>query len=167
MILWLVGMMGSGKSSAGRQAAESLGVYYGDTDDFVVERMGCSIAQLWGERGEGAFRDIEKVAMNHMSSGTGIVSTGGGVVLSDDNRRLMAGDKVVWLEAAPAVLAKRLEDTGQRPGLASTSADAITFLHETLEERRSLYESVATHRIDTTNMTIADVARQIEGVWRD
>ena len=166
MILWLVGMMGSGKSSAGQQASVSLGVDFGDTDEFVVERMGCSIAQLWGERGEEAFRDIENVAMAHLAARSGIVSTGGGVVLDEHNRRLMAGDKVVWLEAKPEVLAKRLQDTNQRPGLVSSIDDPVTFLRETLELRRSLYEAVSTHRIDTSAMSVADVAQEIEAVWR-
>lgn len=165
MILWLVGMMGSGKSTAGRLASRSLGVPYHDTDAFVVERTGCSVAQLWGEKGEVAFRDMEKAAVRTLATRKGIVSTGGGVVLDADNRNTLRGSRVVWLEASPETLARRLDDVADRPGLVKSGHDPVEFLEEMLDARTPLYEAVASHRIDTTALTPGEVAGAIEGIW--
>ncbi|MFQ5522598.1 MAG: shikimate kinase [Acidimicrobiia bacterium] len=166
MTLWLVGMMGSGKTSAGRVAAERLGIEFADTDEAVARRLGCSIAQLWGELGEAAFRDMEKVAVRELASREGIVATGGGVVLDAENRHTMvATGPVVWLEAPPSVLAGRLEGSDGRPLLVVLDRERESVLAQHLQERAKLYAEVATHRIQTDTMTVEEVAARIEEVW--
>ncbi len=167
MTLWLVGMMGSGKTTAGEMAASRLSVPFRDTDQVVAERMGCSVAQLWGSFGEAAFRDMEKVALVNLAGSEGIVATGGGVVLDAENRRVLTeSEKVVWLEASPTVLEIRLASTVDRPGLVSSQHRTFEFLSELAEQRSSLYTEVATHRISTDSIDVAVVAREIEEIWK-
>jgi shikimate kinase len=166
MTLWLVGMMGSGKSSAGRLAASNLGVHFSDTDEVVARRMGCSVAQLWGELGEAAFRDMEKVALGGLAGSGGVVATGGGVVLDEENRRtLVHTGKVVWLEAPPAILAKRLEGAEGRPLLLVPDGDRESVLARHLTERAELYAEVASYRIATDQLTVEQVAERLEEIW--
>lgn len=164
MTLWLVGMMGSGKSSAGESAARHLGVDFYDTDRVVAERMGCSVAQLWGRRGETAFRDLEKVATSSLAGKEGIVSTGGGVVLDEGNRELITGSGVViWLKASPSVLADRLDGHENRPLLSGNGNEEV--LAEILAQREPLYRQVADHEIETDEMDVPEVADAIGAIW--
>jgi len=164
MDMWIVGMMGSGKTTAGRMAAQSLKLPFHDTDDIVVERMGCSIAQFWGERGEAAFRDVEKVATASLAGSVGVKAAGGGVVLDEDNRLLLTrSGKVVWLRAEPEQLAARLASHQDRPLLAEEPR--VDVLEKMLEQRSHLYSEVATHKIDTADLDTAEVAAALEQIW--
>lgn len=164
MTLWLVGMMGSGKTSAGRLAADQVGADFHDTDDVVAARMGCSIAQVWGSIGESAFRDLETVATMTLAGKHAIVATGGGVVLADRNRHLMReSGEAVWLKASPAVLARRLVGTTDRP-ILSEGVDEST-LGRHLSARAHLYHSVADHEIETDDMSVSQVAAIIGSIW--
>lgn len=166
MNMWIVGMMGSGKTTAGRLAAESLHVAFHDTDDIVVERMGCSIAQFWGEQGEAAFRDVEKVATASLATSQGINAAGGGVVLDGDNRRVLGqSDKVVWLRAEPEKLVARIEPHHDRPLVAAAEEPHLETFETILEQRSRLYSKVATHEIDTEDLTAAQVAARLEEIW--
>ena len=164
MTLWLVGMMGSGKTSAGRLAASQVGTDFYDTDDVVAARMGCSVAQVWGSMGERAFRDLETVATMTLAGQHAIVATGGGVVLDDRNRDMMReSGEAVWLKASPAVLARRLAATTDRP-LLSEGVDEKT-LEGHLTTREHLYRSVADHEIETDEMSVSQVAAIIVSIW--
>lgn len=168
MTLWLVGMMGSGKTSAGRIAAAHLEVEFIDTDEMIARGMGWPIPQLWGRMGERAFRDKEKAVTAGLAGKKAIVSTGGGVVLDDENRRLMsATGPVVWLRASPGVLAERIAMTESRPLLHNSTMPAAETLTEILGERERLYEEVATHRIDTDDLDLEEVARSLEAIWSE
>ena len=165
--MWLIGMMGSGKTTAGRAAAEDLGVQFADTDEFVADRMGCSVAQLWGSIGEAAFRDLERVAVSTLSEVDGIVATGGGVVLDDTNRQVLASsEKVIWLEASPETLSQRIESANTRPLLIETDQPYETELGVLLADRSILYKEVATHRIETDGIDAGVIVNMIEKVWQ-
>lgn len=166
MILWLIGMMGSGKTSAGRLAAERLKVGFSDTDAWVEERLMCSISFLWVAHGELALRETEKAAVRSLAEGEGLVATGGGVVLGGENRRIMAeSGAVVWLEASLKTLAARLEGITDRPGLIS-GGPPDAFLEKTLAQRRELYAEAAAHRVSTDGRSIEQTAAEIEQIWR-
>jgi shikimate kinase len=167
MMLWLVGMMGSGKTTSGKLAASRLGVSFRDTDEVVAERMGCSVAQLWGTLGEATFREMEKVALSYLADSEGIVATGGGVVLDEDNRRILSeSQRVVWLETSPKVLEMRLDSTADRPGLVSSEIGTFEFLSELLDQRLPFYAEVASHRILTDSIDAGVVAKEIEDIWK-
>ena len=165
--MWLIGMMGSGKTTGGRAAAEGLGVQFADTDEFVADRMGCSVVQLWGTLGEAAFRDLERVAVERLSEVDGIVAAGGGVVLDEKNRQVLASaDKVIWLEALPETLSERIESGDTRPLLTASDQPHQTELGGLLAERANLYGAIATHRIATDGVNPGVVVSMIEKVWR-
>jgi shikimate kinase len=101
MNLVLVGLMGSGKSTVGRQLAERLGRSFIDTDAVVADRAGRTIAEIFQTDGEAAFRHMEsQIIAEVTSAGGAVIATGGGAVLSAENRALMRQDSlVVWLQA--------------------------------------------------------------------
>lgn len=165
MTLWLVGMMGSGKTSAGRLAAERLGVAFVDVDDEVAAEYGCSVAELWDQVGERGFRRIEAAVIGRVAGSDVVVSTGGGAVLEVANRRRMRDTgRVVWLRAEPGVLAGRLGAGGERPLLAD-KPDRRARIAELIEERSRAYEDAADYEIDTSRLSVEEVAMKIERLW--
>lgn len=165
MTLWLVGMMGSGKTVAGRLAAEHLGVPFVDVDEVISTRHGASIPQLWTEKGETFFREEEMSVIEGVAGSEGIVSTGGGAVIEPANRRLMsASGTVVWLQAHPQAIVSRLQKSQGRP-LLDGAEDRDTRLAVLLEERSAAYGDVADHEIDTSELSVEEVALRIEGLW--
>jgi shikimate kinase len=165
MTLWLVGMMGSGKSSAGALAAENLGVPFHDTDNEIAGRMGCSVAQLWGDLGESAFRDMERATIQRLAGTESVVGTGGGAILDEANRRTMhESGKVVWLTAPSPTLAKRVGSGPERPLLAKDS-DVAGNVASILKEREPAYADSADERIDTESRTVEEVAEKIAEAW--
>lgn len=167
MILWLVGMMGSGKTSAGRTASAGLGVPFQDTDSVVEAASGRTVAEIWETDGEAAFRRLEVEAVAGVSRGSGIVATGGGVVLDEGNRERMRNGPVVWLQASPTTLAHRLIGQVDRPGMAAVKESPEEFLRDVLAARAHLYEAVATHRIEIDAMGEKSVAAAVEVIWND
>lgn len=165
MTLWLIGMMGSGKSTVGRLIAGELGVDFNDTDQEVATRVGCSVAQLWEELGESAFRDLESEAVVRLAGREAVVATGGGVPLDADNRELMASSgTVVWLQASPAAMAERVGPGSGRPLLLNTP-DPEAELQGLLDERTKAYESVAHLTVETDGRTPEDVAKEVVSAW--
>ena len=166
MKIWLIGMMGSGKTSAGELAASNLGVPFADTDRIVEDRVGASIASFWNEHGEAAFRRVESDVVAGLETADGIVATGGGVVMDPANREIVArSGRVVWLDARPEALAARIGSGQDRPLLSDSRAPIRTSLRLTLEERSSVYEELAEHRIPTDELSTEDVAARIELLW--
>ena len=100
MTLWLVGMMGSGKTSAGQRAAELAGARFIDLDSEIERTVNMPISEVWSSRGEAEFRVLERQAVTDVAGEAAIVSTGGGAVLDERSRDLMKSTgKVVWLLA--------------------------------------------------------------------
>ncbi len=163
--LWLIGMMGAGKSSAGRHVADALDLRFVDLDDTISARMGCSIAQFWGERGEAAFRQLEAAALNEAAAGApAVIATGGGVVLDPDNVATMrASGRVLWLRGTVASLTTRVGADSTRPLLAEQDPEAT--LGRILEERTDRYEAACDTQLDTDDLTVGEVAKRIEAWW--
>jgi shikimate kinase len=163
--IWLIGMMGAGKSTVGRQLATRLGIDHHDTDEEISARTGCSVAQLWGARGERAFRDLEAATIGRLAgTAPSVISTGGGVVLDPANvARMRESGMVVWLIASPATLAARVGNGRSRPLL--TAADSAERLGEILEQRGSLYAEAAEAVISTDGVPVGVVVERIEELW--
>ena len=164
--LWLVGMMGSGKTATARTLAQRLGTAVIDTDAEVARRTGCSIAQLWGERGEEAFRDMESATIARVAGDEAgaVVATGGGAVLSDDNVAAMRRrGAVVWLSGSPETLAQRVGDGSGRPLLerGATPSDLARILFE----RKDRYAGAADLIVVTDGVTVGGTADRIEAWW--
>ncbi|MEA5415934.1 shikimate kinase [Synechococcus sp. BA-132 BA5] len=137
--IYLVGMMGAGKSAVGRPLAEALGYRFIDADDTLVEAAGRPIAEIFSSDGEEAFRALETTVLNGIASWHSlVVATGGGAVTRPENWGHMHQGVVVWLEAPETELLRRLAaDPNPRPLL--DAADPAARLAALLRERRPLY----------------------------
>ena len=132
----LVGLSGSGKSTIGRLLAERLGRPFVDTDALIVERAGMPIPQLFAERGEPAFRAVEREAVTDAVAGpAAVIATGGGAPVDAENRRLLwDGNLVVWLDAPVEALVRRVGAAGDgRPLLAGGAAERLAALRAARE----------------------------------
>lgn len=163
--LWLVGMMGSGKSSVGRLVAERVGIEFADSDDVVTSRIGRPIADYWTELGEEAFRDQEEAALSWLAHEPGrIVATGGGAVLRESNVAVMRESGVViWLQAEVATLADRVGQSNRRPLLRDE--DPVAQLQALLDQRGDAYRRAAHGTIATDGLSLDTVAKRIEELW--
>jgi len=159
--LLLVGMMGSGKSTVARLAAQRLGWAWTDVDDEVERARGATVAELFARGGEEDFRRQEADTLRAVLGRPGpmVVSVGGGAVLEAANRRaLRESGTVVWLRATPETLVARVGDGAGRPLLAGGPAAALRRIDEV---RRPLYEEVAHHVVDVDGLEAAEVAGRV------
>ena len=156
----LTGFMGSGKSSVGRELAKSLGRPFIDLDALIVADAGMSINEIFVSEGEEAFRNRESACLGQvLQKGTAVIASGGGVVLSLANRRLMrTRGIVVNLTASLPVILGRLKGATDRP--LYCGEDAANRVAALMEERQHFYAD-ADIRIDTDNKSVEDVSAQI------
>ena len=163
----LIGMMGVGKSLAGALVASRLGWPHVDTDDQVEQRTESTVARLFAEHGEAAFRAAESQVLADALSGPSpvVVSVAGGAVLAAVNRRLIAvSGLVVWLRADLAVLARRVEGGGHRPLLEGDPEGRLARLYA---ERQPVYEALADVVIDVDHLGPDEVADQVVAAWKN
>ncbi len=153
----LVGPMGVGKSTVGQLLAERLGVVYRDTDDDIVAEQGRSIAEIFVDEGEAAFRAIEKQAVRRaLAEHDGVLALGGGAILDEDTRALLAGQRVAYLSMDVEEAVKRTGLNAARPLLAVNPRKQW---RELMEARRHLYEGVATAVVATDGRTPEEVTQ--------
>jgi len=154
----LIGFMGAGKSSIGRDLADHLRFRFFDTDAMVEESAGRTIPQIWDEEGEEGFRARESVAVLEACAGTErVIACGGGAVLEIRNYGILKGaGTVVYLRAPAAVLRARVGDGVDRPLLK----DAAAF-DRLLAERTPAYEAAADLIVDTDERTPDELAGDI------
>ena len=137
--LYLIGMMGSGKTSTGRPLAERLGYGFVDADAVIEQAAGCSIPEIFQRDGEAEFRALEKQVLSSISQRHSlVVATGGGVVTQQENWGLLHSGIVIWLDVVQEQLLKRLQsDKTVRPLLQTADPEAA--LSDLLAERKALY----------------------------
>lgn len=157
----LVGLPGSGKTTVGRILAKRLQLPFFDADARIEQRIGCSIRDFFAARGEACFRDIEEEVIDELSAfGDSVLSTGGGAVLREVNRRrLHSRCKVVYLHAQPGDLARRLRRDTQRPLLQVD--DPLKRLRELHATRDPLYRETAHFVIETGRPSVATLVNMI------
>lgn len=161
--LWLVGMMGSGKTSVGRLVADRLGLPFLDLDDDVATRTGRTIGEVFADEGEEGFRRYETEALERASGTAAVVATGGGAVLRPGNVELMRGHGfVVWLRAEASVLVARVGAGEGRPLLVDGPADAI---HRLASQRAETYRAAAHVVVDTDGRDPETIATEVIGAW--
>ncbi len=147
--IFLVGMMGAGKTTIGRALARRLSMDFADSDRVLVERTGVPVATIFEIEGEPGFRKRESAVLEELARHPGqVIATGGGAVLAAENRQLMRSKgTVVYLRAQLEHLWERTQRDTSRPLLAT--ADPRGTLQRLLQEREPLYLDAAHLVIDT------------------
>jgi shikimate kinase len=158
----LIGAPGSGKSTIGALLAERLGVEFIDVDAVIEKRAGKSIAEIFAEDGEPAFRELEEATTAELLSHPGVLSLGGGAVMSERTRKALHDHRVVWLRVTAASAISRVGLDTARPLLMGNVRGRLIKL---LSERAPLYDEVASVRIDTDNTAPAEVVDFIVRTW--
>ena len=157
--LVVVGPPGAGKSTIGRLVADALGVDFADSDEVVEQRAGRSVADIFVDDGEVAFRGLERCAVADLLAGArGVVSLGRGAVLDPHTEADLVGHQVVFLDVGISDAAKRVGFAASRPLLSINPRAQWTALMTT---RRPVYERVATFRVDTAARGPEDVAAEV------
>ena len=153
-------MMGCGKTTVARALEDRLGWQRVDTDEWIVGRYG-DISAIFAREGEPYFRSLETEAVRALPCGEDIiVSVGGGLVLKEENVRLLkAQGKIVYLQASKQTLQRRLEGDTTRPLLAGEALSAR--LDGLLSARSAIYEEVADATICVDEKTPAEIADEI------
>jgi len=154
-------MMGAGKTTVGRTFGQRLGWPYLDSDEEVRRRTGCTVPELFAQRGEAAFRAEEAAVLAEACTSPHpvVVSVAGGAVLAEANRALVASSGlVVWLRASLATLTQRVGDGRTRPLLGSDPGAALARLYL---ERARLYEALADLVIDVDGVPVERIVEQI------
>nr|WP_280953667.1 shikimate kinase [Symbiobacterium terraclitae] len=165
----MIGLMGSGKSAVGRLLAERLDRPFIDTDALVEAEAGCPIPALFAAEGEEGFRRREAEVIARVAAGDGqVIATGGGAVLRPENRdALRRNGLVIWLDAPPEVLYRRVraQGVGRRPLLAGP--DPLGRLRALAESRAPAYAAAAHVRIATEARSLADIVAEIADILHE
>ena len=159
--LVLVGLMGAGKTTVGRRCAQRLGRGFVDLDDLIMTHAAMSIDDIWRERGEERFRELEREVVVDVCASPAplVIACGGGTVVDAENRRrLREVGTIVWLRAPVAVLAARVGDDARRPLLAGDPSGALARLAEL---RADAYAAAADAVVDTDDHDVNAVAAAV------
>lgn len=161
MRIILVGLPGSGKTTIGRQLARRLGVSFVDSDHVIEERLGCSIREFFAREGEDSFRDVEEQVIDDLSQHhEGVIATGGGSCLRDNNRqRLHERGHVIYLRSTPEDVYRRVKHDTARPLLQVD--DPMGRLRNLYETRDALYRETAHYVVETGRPSVATLVNMI------
>ena len=162
MSIVLIGLPACGKTTVGEALAERLRVGFADTDVLVEQRTGKLIREIFAEDGEACFRELELQAAVEALAGHGVVSLGGGAVMTEAIQDLLAGHQVVWLDVSVVTLTRRAGMNQLRPLLLG---DVRSQLAELAAIRLPVYERLATCRIDA-EQPVETIVDQIFEVLR-
>ncbi len=157
----LIGLMGCGKSTVGRELSRATSFPFLDTDMLIEEQVGMEIPQIFAELGEPRFRALETALLNYLrdnpsSRSSGIIATGGGMILRPENRLILRSlGFVVWLDVDLPNLLSRTARAQNRPLLHIE--DRESRLRELMDIRSPLYEQTAHLRINSSNLKASQV----------
>ncbi len=164
MRIFLIGYMGSGKSTLGRRLAEYLNLQFVDMDHYIEERNYKTIPQIFEEEGEAEFRNKERKALEELSEFTDIIiATGGGAPCFFDNINIMnRAGKTIYLNINPEILAERLMSSKtERPLIKGKSREElVAFIDETLKKRHEFY-SKAHYQITEPDIDLDELMKMI------
>lgn len=159
--LYLVGLMGAGKTTVGRSLARKLGRLFVDSDHAIEERTGVSVSTIFEIEGEEGFRKREEQMIIELAEEGGrVVATGGGVVIRKENRQqLRKSGFVVYLNVPPSLIISRLRNDKTRPLLQVT--DPLARLEALLKDRDPYYREVADLVIEGGKLNTQSVVQRI------
>lgn len=161
MNVYLIGMMGSGKTAVGRRLAHALNWNYADVDQEVEREQSQSISEIFEVGSEAAFRAVEQSTIRRLAAqDRTIVSTGGGAPCFEENWSAFSNGLTIWLKAKPETLLERVKRTpGTRPLLRN--AMNLERIRELLSKREPFY-SRAGHAIETDGLSADQVAERAQ-----
>jgi shikimate kinase len=159
--LIFIGPPGSGKTTVGRLVASRLGVDFVDTDQLIEAEQRCTISDIFIERGEPAFRELEADAVARVAERPGVVAVGGGAPMTAATAELLVDHAVVFLDVGIADAAGRVGFDQSRPLLAVNPRATWTRL---MGQRRPTYERLARWVVNTAGRTPAQVADEVLAV---
>ena len=162
--LFLIGLMGAGKSTIGKQLARELDKDFLDSDSEIENRTGVSIDVIFDIEGEQGFRRRETGMLRELVEKRGIVlATGGGAVLAAENQQLLKGNGwIIYLRAAAEHLAGRVRLDRRRPLLQS--GDKLAKIRDLLAQREPIYRQLADTVVETNNRSVPSVVREISRI---
>ncbi|MEW6729774.1 MAG: shikimate kinase [Acidobacteriota bacterium] len=157
--IFLVGFMGSGKTTIGEQLAAHLQRDFIDLDEMIVKRTGRSIAEIFAKEGEAYFRALEREMLTELKAHTGaVVALGGGAFVSEQNQAIIAAQGwSIWLDCQLEIILARLGDDHTRPLYTSRSRAELVAL---LESRRPAYAQ-AYIRLDVSALTVIEAVEKL------
>ncbi len=168
----LIGLMGCGKTTVGRELSKLLGMPFLDMDAVIEEQIGKPISSIFHDEGEAHFRALETALLRYLlnegrtETAPPIISTGGGVVLREENRAILRRlGFCVWLKVEVPTLLARTARSNNRPLLANTNRRVI--LEKLSLQRSPLYEETAHLQLDSTKLDITSVVRCISAAAQD
>jgi len=164
MKIFLVGFMGSGKTTIGRRLAQHIGFEFVDTDCFIEMQQGKTVSEIFAQQGEPAFREMERrILLELQKLDFAVVSTGGGLPCFKDNMNVMRSyGKVVYLKTSPQALTRRLlRSRNDRPLIkGKTENELQQYITEKLAEREPFYNR-AHIVVQTENFSMEDLLKSL------
>lgn len=160
--IYLVGLMGAGKSTVGRQLARRLKLDFYDSDRIIVEKTGVPIATIFEIEGESGFRNRETQVLEELSHHDGcVIATGGGSLICPENRKIIAGSGcVIYLRTSAERLYSRIKHDQARPLMQTENP--LQTLRDLLAEREPAYLEAADFVIRTGSQKVGVVLHRIE-----
>ncbi len=161
----LLGFMGTGKTTVGRQVAQQLGKTFVDMDALIEEREDRTISSIFEKEGESHFRNLERTLVEELSEQSEqVIATGGGVILDTRNVATFSTTGIpICLLASPEAILRRVSVETHRPLLEG--GDKANKILALLSARRTLYESMP-QQVDTTDRSPAEVVAQVVALFR-
>ena len=157
--IYLTGLMGAGKTTVGKELASKLGLTVMDTDEEIVKQEGKSINEIFALHGESYFRELESKMLAELPTENIVITTGGGIILNEENRKFMKErGTVVYLDANPEEILVRLQNDQSRPLLAKDKQNVIFMLYK---DRLPLYEESCHLKVTTTGKDIETIVNEI------
>ena len=154
----LIGAPGSGKSSVGRKLATQLGLEFVDVDSRIEAEQGKLIREIFADSGEAHFRELERVASLTALAEPGVVSLGGGAVMTPEVAEALRGMTVVWLSVSVTQASRRVGLNQARPLLLGNLRATLIKL---LAERTPVYQNLATITVNTDRTSVRAIVEQI------
>ena len=157
--IFLIGPMGSGKSTMGRLLAKKLGLPYFDLDKLIEDQEKMTISDIFQKHNEKYFRDLESITLKQYSEESNfVISTGGGCVLRDQNLDILRKGLVIYLKISIETQFERVKNRTHRPLLNNVTKDTLVQLDK---ERCSVYSGISNIEVDVSNLDKEDVLSTI------